>query len=238
MAKKNKKRKGVRVVIKLLLCLIYIGTIFILVSSGFRLYEEDKKIVKWKDVTSTREYSYIEISQMSEAFAVINNNKQIHFVIEQTKKGVWHTYLIAINKKDYDKYKNIIDYSYERTDKKPNKIKVYGYPSKITNNIKKLAIKNISNFVPIENNVVIDNKNFEEYLTNTYLDTTKSQKHETNYIIVALLIMALILFILIVFTLFDKDKIVDEVDELIEKEIDKEEKKINDNKIDDDIEIL
>ena len=238
MAIKKKKQKKIRLVVKLSLCILYVGIIAVLVSSGFRLYEEDKKIVKWKDVTTTSEYSYIEISQMSEAFAIVNKNKQIHFVIEQTKKGVWHTYLIAIKKSDYDKYKDIIDYSYERTDKKPEKQKIYGYPRKITKNIKKLAIKNISNFVPIENSVVIDSKNFEKYLTNTYLDSTLEQSHKTNYIIVILLVMALVLFVLIIFTLFDKDKIVDEVDEIIEKEIDKEEHKKNNNKKDDNIEIL
>ncbi len=162
---------------------------------------------------------------MSEAFAVTNDNKQIHFVIEQDETLEWHTYLIAIKKEDYNNYKNIIDYTYERVLEKPEPITVYGYPKKITANIKELAIKNIGNFVPIENKVVLTNDNFEEYLTNTYLDTTIPKTHKTNYIIVALLTLGLIIFILIIFTIFDKDRIVDEVEEIIEKENNKLQKK-------------
>ena len=220
MAKKKKNQK-IRWIIKLLLCATYLLIGSILVFCAFRLYEKDQEIVKWSDVSNTTEYSYIEISQMSEAFAVIKDeDKQIHFVIEQEKNKNWHTYLIAIKKSDYAKYKKIIDYTYERTKEKQVPIKIYGYPVKIPNNIKKLAIKNIKNFVPIENKVVLTNNNFEKYLTDTYLDSTMSKKKDVNYIIVVLLLMTFVLFILIIFTIFDKDKIVDEVDYMIEKEID------------------
>ena len=219
MKKKSKKRGHLRLGIKITISLIYILIIGILCYVSFKLYDQDQKIVKWKDVDKTSQYSYIEISEMSEAFAEIKNeNKTVHFVIEQENTGAWHTYLIAINKNDYNKYKKIIDYTYERTEEAPEKIKVYGYPILIPNDIKKLAIKNISNFVPVENQIVLDDKNFEEYMTNTYLDTTKKEEHRFNNFILILLLMALAIVILLIFTIFDKDKIVDEVDEIIEKE--------------------
>ena len=219
MKKKSKKRGHLRLGIKITISLIYILIVGILCYVSFKLYDQDQKIVKWKDVDKTSQYSYIEISEMSEAFAEIKNeNKTVHFVIEQEDTGAWHTYLIAINKNDYDKYKKIIDYTYERTEEAPEKIKVYGYPVLIPNDIKKLAIKNISNFVPVENQIVLDDKNFEEYMTNTYLDTTKKEEHRFNNFILILLLMALAIVILLIFTIFDKDKIVDEVDEIIEKE--------------------
>ena len=219
MKKKSKKRGHLRLGIKITISLIYILIVGILCYVSFKLYDQDQKIVKWKDVDKTSQYSYIEISEMSEAFAEIKNeNKTVHFVIEQEDTGAWHTYLIAINKNDYDKYKKIIDYTYERTEEAPEKIKVYGYPVLIPNDIKKLAIKNISNFVPVENQIVLDDKNFEEYMTNTYLDTTKKEEHRFNNFILILLLKALAIVILLIFTIFDKDKIVDEVDEIIEKE--------------------
>lgn len=225
MAKKKKKQKF-RLVIKIFLCLIYLLISSSLVFCAFRLYEEDKEIVKWSDVETTDQYSYIEISQMSEAFAVIKEEgKQIHFVIDQETDGTWHTYLIAIKTAEYEKYKNIIDYTYERTTEKPEGLKIYGYPVKITKNIKDLAIKNIENFVPIENKVILTENNFEEYLTDTYLDTTQEKKENVNYIIIILLLMSFVLLVLIIFTIFDKDKIVDEVDYIIEKEIKEKPKK-------------
>lgn len=220
---KYKKKKKVRVFVKLLLCFIYLVIISVLCFSSFQIYQEEERIVPWNEVEKTNQYSYLEIQEMSEAFAEIpEENKQIHFVIEKETTGQWHTYLIAIRKEDYPKYKNIIDYTYERVDTAPSKIKVYGYPVEISNNIKELAIKNIANFVPIENEVILNNENFEEYLTNTYLDTTLPKTHEFNYFVFILLLVALALFILLIFTIFDKDKLVDEVDNIIEKDLKKQ----------------
>ena len=95
MSKKKSNRKF-RPIIKLLLCLFYFIIIAILVLVSFKLFKKDQEIVNWSDVTSTDEYSYIKVNQMSEAFAVTNDNKEIHFVIEQDETLEWHTYLIAI----------------------------------------------------------------------------------------------------------------------------------------------
>lgn len=224
---KYKKKKKIRLLIKLLLCFIYLFIICILCFASFKIFQEEEKIVPWSEVQKTNQYSYLEIFEMSEAFAELpKENKQIHFVMEKEETGEWHTYLIAIKKEDYPKYKAIIDYTYERGDIAPSKIKVYGYPIEINNNIKELAIKNITNFVPIENEVILTNENFENYLTNTYLDTTLQKTHEFNYFVLTLLLVALALFILLIFTIFDKDKLVDEVDNIIEKDLKKQKKKI------------
>lgn len=204
--KKNKKSINIKnISTKILLCILYLFVIGVLVYSAYSIFKDEDKIVSWKDVEKTSQYAYIEITQMSEAFAQINN-KQIHFVMEKESTGAWHTYLIAINKGDYNKYKDIIDFTYERTKKSPKTIKAYGYPRKIPTSIKKLAIKNITNFVPIENQVVINEKNFDKYLTNTYLDTTIEKTHTFNYYVLILLIMSFIIFIVIIYTIVEKDK--------------------------------
>lgn len=204
--KKNKKSINIKnISTKILLCILYLFVIGVLVYSAYSIFKDEDKIVSWKDVEKTSQYAYIEITQMSEAFAQIDN-KQIHFVMEKESTGAWHTYLIAINKDDYNKYKDIIDFTYERTNKSPKTIKAYGYPRKILTSIKKLAIKNITNFVPIENQVVINEKNFNKYLTNTYLDTTIEKTHTFNYYVLILLIMSFIIFIVIIYTIVEKDK--------------------------------
>lgn len=205
--KKNKKHKFnyKRIVIKLLLSLIYLSIIGVLIYSAFTIFTEEKKIVKWTEVEKTNQYTYLEIDQMSEAFAKIDN-KQIHFIMDKESTGAWHTYLIAINENDYEKYKAIIDYTYERTTTKPETIKVYGYPVKITKDIKSIAIKNITKFVPVENEIIITEDNFEEYLTNTYLDTTIEKIETFNYYVLILLLGALVIFIVVIYTIFEKDK--------------------------------
>ena len=215
------KKKKARIIIKIVLSVIYLLVAATLVYVSYRMFVDDNKDYRWRDVDSTKRYAYIKISQMSEAFAKVKGgNKQFHFVIEKEKNGNWHTYIIAISKKDLEKYQKLIDYTYEISDEKVEDIKVYGYPRKIKKAMKKLAIKNISNFVPVENEVVLTNDNFDKYLTNTYLDTTVPKSHETNYMIVTLLTMALILIILIIYTICDRVKLVDDVENVVSKEND------------------
>ena len=114
--------------------------------------------------------------------------------------------MIAIKTSDYDKYKPNIDYTYGRTEKVPDQVTVYGYPIEISTKIKELAIKNITKFVPIENEIEINDKNFEEYLTNTYLDTTIEKQDELNYYVIVLLLVALVIFLVLVYTIFERDK--------------------------------
>ena len=108
----------------------------------------------------------------------------------------------------YDKYKEIIDYTYERTKEEPKPLKVYGYPEIIKSDLKSLAIKNIVNFVPAENEVTITEDNFETYLTNSYLDTTKEKQDYFSIILFITLILLFIMIALFLFTVFDKNKVI------------------------------
>ncbi|MBR3210720.1 MAG: hypothetical protein IKF71_02145 [Bacilli bacterium] len=222
---KNEKRKRInesRLAIKLFMCLIYLIVITILFVCSYRLFEEKDKIVPWSDVENVEDYTYMTICRMSEKFAYYEEaNVGIHFVIEKEDTGQWHTYIIAINENDYDSYKKIIDYSYERTDKEPKPKKVYGYPVIVNEEIKELAIKNIENFVPADNEVKITAENYESYLTNSYLDTTKSKEDRFSNMLFASLLLLFVTFVLLIATIFNKDKIVDKVDNTIDKEIDR-----------------
>lgn len=215
---KVKKHDEKRLAIKLLLCLTYLIVITILFVCSYRIFEQEQEIPSWGEVKSVEDYTYIEVSKMSEKFAYYSTSKkQVHFVIEKEDTGQWHTYLIAINESDYPKFKNIIDYTYERTTEIPEPVKVYGYPMIMKDDLKALAIKNIVNFVPAENEVAITNENFEQYLTNSYLDTTQSRKDNFNLILLIVLLMLLVMIGLLIFTIFDRDKIVDNLDEKLEE---------------------
>lgn len=209
MKKRKKKRKinEKKLVIKFLLCLIYLLIITVLFYSSYRLYEQKHDVMSWSDVKTNEDYSYINVSKMSEKFAYYEQaDKEIHFVIEEEETGVWHTYLIAIRPKDYKKYKAIIDYTYERNLDKPDPIKVYGYPVIIEDDLKNLAIKNIKNFIPKENEVSITTDNFNEYLTNSYLDTTVKRVDKFNiYTTITFFFMA-VMIILFIYTMFAKEE--------------------------------
>lgn len=219
---KKKRVKEKRLAIKMLLCLVYLIIITILFVCSYKLFQEKKNVVSWSEVESVEDYTYIEIYKMSEKFAYFKeNNVGIHFVIEKEDTGQWHTYLIAIDENDYHKYKDIIDYTYERTKEVPKPIKVYGYPVITKEDLKNLAIKNIPNFVPAENEVQITLDNYETYLTNSYLDTTQSQKDKFSIILCISLFLLFIVIGLLIFTIFDKDKIVDNLDDKLNEELKK-----------------
>lgn len=216
---KNKKKKTneKRLIIKMFLCLVYLVIITILFVCSYKIFERQDYIKSWSDVENVEEYTYIDIYKMSEKFAYYKDaDIGIHFVIEKEETGEWHTYIIAIKEKDYNKYKNIIDYTYERIDEQPDPIRVYGYPVNTPKELKELAIKNIKNFVPATNEVEITEDNYDAYLTNSYLDTTKSKEDQFNVLLFITLLLMLFVFALLIITLFDKDKIVDNLDNRID----------------------
>ena len=63
----------------------------------------------------------------------------------------------------------------------------------------------------------MSHENFDEYLTDTYLDTTKEVTYNFNWIVVVLLALDAVLIFLVIITILDKDRLVDEVVELEEK---------------------
>ena len=139
--KRKKKINEKRLVIKMVVCLVYLAIITILFVVSYQLFQEKKDVVPWDEVENVDERTYIEIYKMSEKFAYYQeSNVGIHFVIEQESTGLWHTYIIAIDESDYNKYKDIIDYSYERTTEVPEPIRAYGYPVIANQEIKNLAI--------------------------------------------------------------------------------------------------
>ena len=104
--------------------------------------------------------------------------------------------------------RHIIDYTYERTTEVPEPITVYGYPVLIDDELKQLAIQNIKNFVPAENEVVITEDNFNTYLTNSYLDTTIPKKDEFSLVLCVVIIILVIVVFLFILTILDRDKAV------------------------------
>lgn len=223
---KKKRQKELRIAIKMIACIVYLIAITILSVCAYRLFEYNNRIVPWSQVENVENYTYIDIYKMSEKFAYYEDyNIGIHFVIEKEETGLWHTYLIAINEDNYDQFKGIIDYTYERTDQVPEPIRVYGYPTIVKDDLKQMAIKNISNFVPAENEVIITDDNYDTYLTNSYLDTTLERQDQFSVLFFIVILLGAILFLLLVATLLDKDKIVDNIDEKIELEMKKGKKR-------------
>ena len=220
MKKLNKEKTEKKLTIKMLLCSVYLIIITILFVCSYELFQKKYDAKPWGEVESTDEYSYIEVSRMSTTFAYYEEEDiGIHFVIEKEETGVWHTYLIAIDQKEQEKYQAIIDYTYARTTEEPEPIKVYGYPQIIKEELKNLAIKNINNFVPAENEVEITKDNFETYLTNSYLDTTKEKKDYFSIILFVTLILLFIMIALFLFTVFDKNKTIINIMKKVKRKI-------------------
>ena len=218
MKEKRKKKIEKKLISKMLLSIVYLIVITILFVCSFSLFKQKQDVVPWDEVENTSQYSYIKVSKMSEKFAYYEDTKkEIHFVIEEEETGAWHTYLIAINEGDYDKFKNIIDYTYERTDKKPKAKKVYGYPVIINDELKKLAIENIKNFIPADNEVEITEENFNDYLTNSYLDITIEKQDNFDVILFILLLLLGAMIIIFIMTIFSKETVIENVDKKLKQ---------------------
>ena len=215
---KKKEVKENRLIIKMTLCLFYLIVITILSVCSYKVYKDKEEIKSFSEVESIDDYTYINISKMSEKFAYFKDtNIGIHFVIEKENTGKWHTYLIAINEDEISKFKDIIDYTYEKTERVPDPIKVYGYPKVTKDKVKELAIKNIKYFVPKENEVTITKENYDSYLTNTYLDTTVKEKDEFSIVLFITVLLLVAVIVLLILTIMDKDKLVDDIEKDLKK---------------------
>ena len=214
MKRKNDRRLGIR----LMLSVIYLMIITVLFVCGYKIYKDNNDAKPYQEATSTDVYSYIEVSKMSEKFAYSQStNVGIHFVVEREDTGIWHTYLIAINEDKIGKYEDLIKYGKGEISTIPKPIKVYGYPVNINNNIKEMAIKNINNFLPSYNEVKITNENYEEYLTNSYLDTTKVKEENVPPLLLLISVILIITILLLILVIIDKNTLVDKIDKKMEK---------------------
>ncbi len=214
----NEERKEQKLVIKLSLSLLYFIVIGILIITSYSLYQKNNKIESFHKVKNTSDYSKITISQMSDKIAYYKEkNIGIHYVMEYENTGKWHTYLIAINENDISKYQNIIDYTYKKTINVPETITVYGYPVLINDDLKNIAIKHINDFIPESNEVVINESNFNDYLTNTYLDTTKERNTSFDFTLFLLLLLTIFMIFLMIYTLGNNSKLVKSIDHFIER---------------------
>jgi hypothetical protein len=101
---KAKKRKENRLLLKLFICVIYLVVIATLLTCSYDLFKQKQVVLPWSEIESVEDYTYIDISKMSEKFAFYEEtNIGLHFAIEEEKSGLWHTYILAINEKEYEK---------------------------------------------------------------------------------------------------------------------------------------
>ena len=80
----KKRSKEKFLTYKLLMCIVYLIVITILFVCSYQLVQEHNRVIPWSEVESTEDYTYIDISKMSEKFAYYKDtNIGIHFVIEK-----------------------------------------------------------------------------------------------------------------------------------------------------------
>lgn len=193
MKKRLKLKRKILKKITILMILLILGILF---YSTYYIYNNSRKIEEYNKNTTA--YSYLTIKEMSKAFAIIDS-KELHF-IKDNKNNI---YIIAILKKDKNKYQEIIDYTYGKIDK-IKLVKVYGLPIKSNNEIKRLVIKYINKFLPLQEKVPINKENYNKYLPDTIFDTTIKENYEFNYIVFILFLIFGIFFLLLIKIIFLK----------------------------------
>ncbi len=193
MKKRLKLKKSV---LKKFILLIILFILILLFYITYYIYSNSRIIEEYDKNTNT--YSYLIIKEMSEVFATIDS-KELHFIKDKKNR----TYIIAVPKKDKNKYRKIIDYTYGKIDKTKS-VKVYGLPIKSNNEIKKLVIKYINKFLPLQEKIPITEENYNKYLPNTILDTTIKENYNFNYIVFILFLIFGIFFLLLIKLIFFK----------------------------------
>ena len=94
---------------------------------------------------------------------------------------------------------------------------MYGYPVKINDEIKQMAINNIDSFLPASNEVKITNDNYEKYLTNCYLDATIHHQEKISALLIFIGALLIVLICSLILIVLDKDIIVDKIEKSLKK---------------------
>ena len=109
----------------------------------------------------------------------------------------YNLYVVLIDSNKISKYKDIIDYTYGKNNNEKS-IKLYVYPIKYSNDIKKLSLKYVNRFLPYEEKINVDEDTFEKYFGKYYLDTGIKTTYKFNYIVFILFLLVLIFIALII----------------------------------------
>lgn len=159
---KNKKIKLITGIILILISLI-------IEVKGFNFMKKElKDPISLIDVRNEKEYSYIDVSLMTDYFATYGNDegksKFIYFVWDEK-----YMYVTNLTKDNLEKLKDIMAYSYKEIDNKPKQVRIYGYSKEIENDLKRIIIKSYNEMYEEE---FLNNENIDNYLGIYYLDTS------------------------------------------------------------------
>ena len=201
MKKKKNKINTERFTIQFILCGFYIFFLFFII---FTIYSEyyNIKPVSFRDAESTMDYAHIDASSMSSKFAYYEDTSVgLHFVIEKEETGIWHLYVVAINEQEKDQYQELME-GKKRQD-------LYGYPVEIDESLKKVILHNIGDYIPKGNEIQITEDNYKEYLSNSYLDTTKKKNYVIDIRLLILSILFISILLLFILTIYNSDPFVD-----------------------------
>ena len=170
----KKKLKLKKSIINNIVIIVLLVVMLIHFSFAVYIYNINYEVDYYK--AGSKEYSYITINRVSDTFAKINT-KELH--LAEDKNNI---YIIAIDSSD-KKWKNII---YKDNTKS---LKVYVMPIKSSKKIKLLAEKNITKFISYDKKV----DDYDNILTNYYLDTTVKKYHKFNYVVSILFLLSLVI---------------------------------------------
>ena len=163
------------------------GVINLKTNSEFEIQDIVKKLIKigYKRVATTYEVGQFSVrGEVIDGFPCCSDRPiRINFDFDTIETIKYFNYQTQFTEEKIEQF-NVMPV---------NEIIIWDDLEKIKDDLKDLAIKNVSNFVPAENEVVITKDNFETYLTNSYLNTTKEKVDRfstTLFITLILLVIA------------------------------------------------
>lgn len=178
----KKKLKLKNSVITILVVILFLFISFILFSAAYFIYKNNREVSYYN---GDKNYSYIEVSSISNPIAESKGGK-FYFVTDKDDK----IYVVFISDKKIKKIKN--------------KTRIYGYPTVIDDDLRNIIIKDINKNLSYDKRLDINDKNYKDYVTGYFLDSTVNAKYKFNYIVFILLILFYTFIILCTFYLHRK----------------------------------
>jgi hypothetical protein len=178
--------------IYLVVAIIFLAILVIcIVKSDKKSKEPAPDPISLINSTRVNEYATLDVQYLTEPFAS-KDDIECSFAMDKDN----NMYIIVLNEDDLKRLQQIKDYTYSDDEDKqmPESVQIFGRTQEIPLDLKKLAIESYNE---IYNEQIINEDNFNEHLSNVYLNTKLSPRDDTIYVIIEFICFIMILVLLI-----------------------------------------
>lgn len=183
---KTKPGMITRIVILVLIVLSVFASIKSMNAEKEAVASQKENVIQFNPLVSDKSYSEVTIQYMSDEFAA-NYNDTVYYCLAADENN---TYVVAVKADQMDKFREIIDYTYDAEDTTPpDTITLRGMPIELEEDLVDYTVEAVNVFWGTD---TVDSTNYKMLIGSYYLDSTKGPSYDSTGYVVLLIAAAML----------------------------------------------